>query len=122
MLVKIMFPFLSAYVRLPVVCFLWDQYMIGMDSPGFHDDYLPAMMAIYLMLLQDKLRECLTVSLNGHLCFPSAVSVFLNHIQPSVMDISSYIAPGVIQLFMLLYSFLHVMHILFCSLRNVKKY
>lgn len=45
-----------------VVLFLWDQYMIGLDSPGFHDEYLPACTAVFLMLLKDKLKESRSVS------------------------------------------------------------
>ena len=59
-----------------VVLFLWDQYVIGMDSPGFHDDYLSTVTAIFLMLLKDKLVQCNSVS-------------FLNVILLSItMDIS----------------------------------
>ena len=34
-----MFP---GYVNREVLLFLWDQYIIGLDSPGFAEDYLAA--------------------------------------------------------------------------------
>src|SRR6218665_2936720 len=41
--------------------YIWDQYVIGLDSPGFIDDYLPAVSAVLLMLLSDRLKGADTV-------------------------------------------------------------
>jgi hypothetical protein len=50
-----------------VVLYIWDQYIIGLDAPGFHDEFLPAVMAIYLMLVKENLRGAETVRSNAML-------------------------------------------------------
>ena len=56
---------LLGYVNMEVLLFIWDQYMIGLDAPGFHDEFLPIVMAIYLMLVKEKLRGSDTVRLTS---------------------------------------------------------
>ncbi len=51
-----------------VALFIWDQYVISLDAPGFHDVYLPVIMAVFLMLLKEKLKECQSVSASLLLC------------------------------------------------------
>lgn len=55
----------SGYVNMEVLLYIWDQYIIGLDAPGFHDEYLPAIAAIYLMLVKEKLRGSESVSVNS---------------------------------------------------------
>ncbi|ELU01451.1 hypothetical protein CAPTEDRAFT_186844 [Capitella teleta] len=50
------------YVNMDVLLYIWDQYIIGLDAPGFHDEFLPAVLAIYLMLVKENLRAAETVS------------------------------------------------------------
>ncbi|XP_074640694.1 uncharacterized protein LOC141898601 isoform X2 [Tubulanus polymorphus] len=45
------------YLNIDTILYVWDQYMIGLDSPGYHDELLPALTAVFLMLLSDKLKE-----------------------------------------------------------------
>ena len=52
----------TAYVPLETVLFIWDQYMLGMNSPGFHEFYVPIVAAVFLMLLKEKLENCENVS------------------------------------------------------------
>lgn len=50
------------YVSMPVVLFIWDQYIIGLDVQGFGEDYLAAVVAIFFILLKEKIRGCNSVS------------------------------------------------------------
>ena len=52
----------TAYVPLETVLFIWDQHMLGMNSPGFHEFYVPIVAAVFLMLLKEKLENCENVS------------------------------------------------------------
>ena len=36
--------------------------MLGMNSPGFHEFYVPIVAAVFLMLLKEKLENCENVS------------------------------------------------------------
>lgn len=49
------------FCSMDVVLFIWDQYMISMDVAGFHEDYLPAVMAVFLTLLKDAIVKCKSV-------------------------------------------------------------
>ena len=42
--------------------YIWDQYMIGLDTPGFNVELLAIVTAIILGLLKDKFKECNSVS------------------------------------------------------------
>ncbi|KAK6184233.1 hypothetical protein SNE40_002067 [Patella caerulea] len=46
------------YLKMDVLLYVWDQYIIGMDVPGFGTEWLAVAMATLLGLLQDKLKEC----------------------------------------------------------------
>ncbi|XP_060558814.1 uncharacterized protein LOC132719086 [Ruditapes philippinarum] len=48
------------YLRMDTLLFVWDQYMIGLDSPGFNVELLAIITAIILGLLKDKFKECQT--------------------------------------------------------------
>lgn len=52
----------SGYVDKEVLLYIWDQYIIGLDSPGFTDDYLPAITAVFLKLVADRLKSQKMVS------------------------------------------------------------
>ena len=43
--------------------FVWDQYMITQDVDGFHDELIPIVCAIILMLLRDQIMSCRTVKI-----------------------------------------------------------
>ena len=43
--------------------YVWDQYIIGLDVPGFGTEWLAVVCATMLGLLQDKLKEAKSVSL-----------------------------------------------------------
>jgi len=45
-----------------VLLYVWDQYMIGLDAPGFGVEWLAIVTAIILGLLKDKFKECQSVS------------------------------------------------------------
>ena len=32
--------------------------MLGMNSPGFHEFYVPIVAAVFLMLLKEKMENC----------------------------------------------------------------
>ena len=42
--------------------YVWDQYMIGLDTPGFNVEWLAIATTVMLGLLKDKMRECNSVS------------------------------------------------------------
>ncbi|XP_052802733.1 uncharacterized protein LOC128232959 isoform X2 [Mya arenaria] len=48
------------YLRLDTLLYVWDQYMIGLDTPGFNVEWLAIVTAIILGLLKDRFKECST--------------------------------------------------------------
>ncbi|KAH3885194.1 uncharacterized protein LOC127839191 [Dreissena polymorpha] len=48
------------YLRMETLLYVWDQYMIGLDTPGFNVEWLAIVTAIILGLLKDKFKECTT--------------------------------------------------------------
>ena len=44
--------------------YVWDQYMIGLDTPGFNNEWLAITVTIMLGLLKEKMRDCNSVSTN----------------------------------------------------------
>jgi hypothetical protein len=44
-------------VNKEVLLYIWDQYIIGLDSAGFTDDYLPVVTAVFLKLVVDRLKK-----------------------------------------------------------------
>ena len=49
------------YLRMDTLLYVWDQYMIGLDTPGFNVELLAVVTAIILGLLKDKFKECQSV-------------------------------------------------------------
>ena len=45
----------SGYLSLNPLMFVWDQYVISGDVPGYHEDLLPIIAAIIFMILRDQL-------------------------------------------------------------------
>ena len=41
--------------------FVWDQYAISADVPGYHEELVPIIAAIILMILRDQLMAVHTV-------------------------------------------------------------
>ena len=51
----------AGYVNMEVAMFLWDQYIIGLDTPGFLERFLPMVTATFLMLLHSSIVNCPSV-------------------------------------------------------------
>ena len=51
-----------------VAMFLWDQYIIGLDTPGFNERFLPMVTATFLMLLHSSIVTTPQVRRNSQLC------------------------------------------------------
>ncbi|PVD31188.1 hypothetical protein C0Q70_06600 [Pomacea canaliculata] len=45
------------YLKLDTLMYVWDNYIIGLDVPGFGSEWLAIIMATLLGLLQDKLKS-----------------------------------------------------------------
>ena len=41
---------------------MWDQYVISLDVPGYHDELIPIICAIILMLLRDQIMGSKSVT------------------------------------------------------------
>ena len=52
----------SGYLSLSPLMFVWDQYVISGDVPGYHEDLLPIIAAIIFMILRDQLMAVESVS------------------------------------------------------------
>ncbi|KAL8614021.1 hypothetical protein ACOMHN_023256 [Nucella lapillus] len=48
---------LVGYLQMETLLYVWDNYVIGMDVPGFGTEWLAVVCATMLALLQDKLKE-----------------------------------------------------------------
>lgn len=48
------------YLKMDTLLYVWDQYIIGLDTPGFNTEWLADVTAITLGLLKDKFKECAT--------------------------------------------------------------
>lgn len=53
----------SGYLNLDALMFVWDQYTIGSDVPGYSNELLPVISSIILMILRDQLMTTSSVSL-----------------------------------------------------------
>ena len=42
--------------------YVWDQYMIGLDTPGFNSEWLAIATTVMLGLLKEKMKDCNSVS------------------------------------------------------------
>lgn len=54
---------IKGYLSLEALMFVWDQYVISSDVPGYHDDLIPIICAIILMLLRDQIMACKSVNI-----------------------------------------------------------
>lgn len=43
--------------------YIWDQYMIGVDTPGFNNEWLAIVTVTLLGLIKEKLKEATSVSI-----------------------------------------------------------
>ena len=46
--------------------FVWDQYVISGDVPGYHEDLVPIIAAIIFMILRDQLMAVESVTFLVH--------------------------------------------------------
>jgi hypothetical protein len=51
----------SGYLSMNPLMFVWDQYVISSDVPGFHEELIPTVAAIILMALRDQLLQTRSV-------------------------------------------------------------
>ncbi|GFO15113.1 hypothetical protein PoB_004161800, partial [Plakobranchus ocellatus] len=49
---------LVGFLSFETLLYVWDQYIIGQDVPGFSTEWLAVVMATLLGLLHDKLKNC----------------------------------------------------------------
>ena len=61
-LAQIHLQMLAGYLKKDTMLYVWDQYVIGLDVPGFGTEWLAVVCATMLGLLQDKLKEAKSVS------------------------------------------------------------
>lgn len=52
----------SGYLNLNTLMFVWDQYVISSDVVGYHEELIPIMTCIILMILRDQLMSTKTVN------------------------------------------------------------
>jgi hypothetical protein len=52
----------KGYLTLDPLLFVWDQYVISLDVPGYHDELIPIICAIILMLLRDQIMGSKSVT------------------------------------------------------------
>jgi hypothetical protein len=53
---------LLGYLKMDTLLYVWDQYIIGLDVPGFAPEWLAVVAATMLGLMQDKFKEAKSVS------------------------------------------------------------
>lgn len=53
---------LTGYLKMETLLYVWDNYVIGLDAPGFSTEWLAVVCATMLGLMQDKLKEAKAVS------------------------------------------------------------
>ncbi|CAF0957674.1 unnamed protein product [Brachionus calyciflorus] len=51
----------SNFLNLHALMFVWDQYTIGSDVAGYHEELIPTITAIILMILRDQLMSVKSV-------------------------------------------------------------
>ena len=47
----------AGYLELNPLMYVWDQYMITIDVPGFHDELIPVFVSIIIMILRDQIMS-----------------------------------------------------------------
>ncbi|XP_052072287.1 uncharacterized protein LOC127710461 isoform X4 [Mytilus californianus] len=45
------------YLKMDTLLYIWDQYMIGVDTPGFNNEWLAIVTVTLLGLIKEKLKE-----------------------------------------------------------------
>ena len=48
--------------------YIWDQYMIGVDTPGFNNEWLAIATVTLLGLVKEKLKDSTSVSIRTRKC------------------------------------------------------
>ena len=54
------FKFLG-FLNLQTLSFVWDQLIISSDVTGYHEEFIPIITAVILMILRDQLMSTKTV-------------------------------------------------------------
>lgn len=49
-------------MKMDTLLYIWDQYMIGLDTPNFGNELIPVVAVMTIGLLKEKLRKCTDVS------------------------------------------------------------
>ena len=52
----------EGYLSLNPLMYIWDQYVISADVPGYHEELLPIYASIILMVIRDQLLVTRSVS------------------------------------------------------------
>lgn len=52
----------SAYLNPNTLLYVWDNYIIGLDTPGFSTEWLAIVLVTILALTKDKIKEATSVS------------------------------------------------------------
>ena len=52
----------AGYLELNPLMYVWDQYMITIDVPGFHDELIPVFVSIIIMILRDQIMSVKNVT------------------------------------------------------------
>lgn len=60
--IDLTFPLLG-YLKFDTLLYVWDQYILGLNVPGFSAEWLAVVIATVLGLEHDKLKECQSVGL-----------------------------------------------------------
>lgn len=58
----------SAYLNPNTLLYVWDNYIIGLDTPGFTTEWLAIVLVTILALTKDKIKEATSVSLIFNKC------------------------------------------------------
>uniref|UniRef100_A0A2C9KS74 Rab-GAP TBC domain-containing protein n=1 Tax=Biomphalaria glabrata TaxID=6526 RepID=A0A2C9KS74_BIOGL len=55
--IDLTFPLLG-YLKFDTLLYVWDQYILGLNVPGFSAEWMAVVIATVLGLEHDKLKEC----------------------------------------------------------------
>lgn len=59
------------YLSLNPLMYVWDQYVISADVPGYHEELIPVIGAIIFMILREQLLACRSVCNKSRIYFYS---------------------------------------------------
>ena len=66
--------------------------MLGLNSPGFHEEYIPTMAAVFLMILKEKLESAESVSMPSLFCILMSYSrIYYLDCNSTTLDVFSII-------------------------------